>query len=223
MLLCSDVPVKAYCAACPVQSCAIPLNILTPSPISLVDPSLPPVLPLQFLQQPRGFDFWFCFKRKQHCKKSLDQSHGIERFADAPVENFLSLSFSPVLLTDHLLFAFLLPCCVLLKKSIVDFLPNSFRFLRQVFTLLKPESVAFLCTAASIWDLQNVVGERRLPAGSTSWVLSLVSHFRWTLLSKLKIVKCPRFQRHPLHWVLFSSSWTLAAATYIQSPTNANK
>lgn len=36
------------------------------------------------------------------------------------------------------------------EKSIVDFFPKSFQFLWQVSVLPKPESVAFLCTAASI-------------------------------------------------------------------------
>ena len=57
MLLPSVVPVKAYLTECPVRPFAIALKVGTPSPISLVDPILPPILPVRFLEWPQGFGF----------------------------------------------------------------------------------------------------------------------------------------------------------------------
>lgn len=93
------VLVRVYLMEYSVQSCSIPPKLFN---CFSYFPFLPPALPLQ----PQN---------SQSTAKHLS-NRIIKRFPEVPLENVVSSSFQPILLTDHKLSVFLLPSWVLLGK-----------------------------------------------------------------------------------------------------------
>lgn len=170
--------------------------------------------------------------RNTVAKQCLD-SHGIWRFADAPVENFVSLSFRLVLLTGHLLLVFLLPF-LLLKKAVWTFfqIQTSVRIEILCSQSLYVHLHVFQESGISRIYLEREGYQLRIPAGSCALFPTALQAennqrlgvlFSTEMCSLAYVFLCDAQRMSLLHWVLFSSCWTTAVAIYIQPPTNANK